>query len=559
MKFLKEFYKKEWFILFLLMFVCSLFYLFKLGSYKLIDVDEPRYAEAAKEMLKSSNWITPYFNHELRFDKPIFFYWLIAISYLTFGITEFAARFPSAVMATLLVFFTYFLGKKTISKSYGLISSLILATGIEFITLARMSVTDMTLAFFICATIFSGFLNSFASESKRKYFWWLAYLFSAIAVLTKGPVGFVLPAIILGIYFILTGKLKDNLKIKYVMPGGIIFLLTSVPWYYLIIKEHGMLFINSFFLKHNLERFASSRFGQHQQPFYFYLIVIFIGFFPWSIYFISSLIEYSSRLYKYASDKQIKKFDLAIFKDADPKLKVILFNIISFLTIFIFFSCSKTKLATYILPLFPAMALLTGCMWHEFINENKYNKQIRISARIFAFICLIISCILLFTFTFILSGDIKLLIHYINYYLICLISLISSFLLVFLYKNQRIKAFAINILLMFCIAIISITGIIPIVYNSGQKDLISYVKYYKNIDLPDKKLLTYEFEKPSIVFYSDEKIDKITFDKINMVFNRNIPLFFILSNKELKKFPNSLKYNLISHGIKYSLISNFYK
>ena len=141
MKFFKEILKKEWIVPFLLIFVCSLFYLLKLGSYRLIDVDEPRYAEAAKEILNLHNWITPHFNYELRFDKPIFFYWLIAFSYLTFGITEFAARFPSAILAILLVLFTYLFGRKTISKSYGLISALILATSIEFIAIARMSIT----------------------------------------------------------------------------------------------------------------------------------------------------------------------------------------------------------------------------------------------------------------------------------------------------------------------------------------------------------------------------------------------------------------------------------
>ena len=340
MNFFKELYKREWIIILVLLLVCAVFYFLKLGSYSLVDVDEPRYAEAAKEILKSHDWITPYFNYEVRFDKPIFFYWLIAISYLSFGITEFAARFPSVIMAFLLVFSTYYFGKKTFSKSYGLISALILASNVEFITLARTSITDMTLAFFICASIFSGFLGSFLEESRKKtLFWWAAYFFGGIAVLTKGPVGIVLPAIILGSYFILTGKLKENLKIRYIIPGIFIFFITALPWYYFMMQKHGMAFIDYFFLKHNLQRFASSEFRQHQQPFYFYLPVILGGFFPWSFYFIFSFVGYLKKLYKNCSNRFLpfKFSSIAVFKDSDIKTRLILFNVIYFLVVFFLF------------------------------------------------------------------------------------------------------------------------------------------------------------------------------------------------------------------------------
>ncbi|MCK7521177.1 MAG: glycosyltransferase family 39 protein [Ignavibacteriales bacterium] len=254
------------------------FFFFNLGGYKLIDVDEPRYAEAAREMIESRDWITPYFNYELRFDKPVFFYWLIALSYLAFGVTEFAARFPSALLASGLVFLTYYFGRTTISKAFGLISSLILVTSLEFIAMARMSITDMTLAFFICASIFAAMLAIFAKDSSKKYWWWLAYLASGLAVLTKGPVGFVLPAAIIGLNLILTGKLKESLNPKFIIPGFAIFALAVIPWYWAIISIHGNAFVEYFFIKHNVARFADSGFKQHAQPFYFYFIVLFAGF-----------------------------------------------------------------------------------------------------------------------------------------------------------------------------------------------------------------------------------------------------------------------------------------
>ncbi|MDD3014491.1 MAG: glycosyltransferase family 39 protein, partial [Candidatus Gastranaerophilales bacterium] len=349
-------FKKEYILLLILAVLCLVLYFLFLGHYKLIDVDEPRYAEAAREMLKSGNWLTPYFNYELRFDKPVFIYWLIAISYVIFGVTEFAARFPSAIMATLLVFFTYFFGRQTVSKSFGFISALILASSLEFLALARVSITDMTLTFFICATIFSGFLAAFSIDKLEKQkpegffekhadviYWNMAYLFSGAAVLTKGPVGFALPALVFAVCFILTGSLKKNLRLKYIIPGALVFFAVITPWYYLIIKEHGMKFVNYFFLEHNLARFKGGELG-HEQPFYFYPLVIFLGTFPWLFYMISAFIKYLPETF--TKFKDFKFTNMAVFKDADNSLKVILFSIVWFFLILIFFSASSAKMVT---------------------------------------------------------------------------------------------------------------------------------------------------------------------------------------------------------------------
>lgn len=553
--------KKEKFILLLIAAVCSFFFFYKLGSYKLIDVDEPRYAEAAREMLASGNWLTPYFNYELRFDKPIFFYWLIALSYLIFGITEFAARFPSAVLATATVFFTYYFGRTTISKSFGLISALILASSLEFIAIGRMSITDMTLSFFIVASIYSGFLASFTENKNKKYWWWLFYFFSGLAVLTKGPVGLVLPVAVVGFYLIFTGKVKESLKPVFTLPGALIFSATVIPWYYLIIQEHGKLFIDYFFIRHNLERFASSGFGQHHQPFYFYFIVILAGFFPWTIFFISSLIKYLPKLFKSFWEKKSRllKLDFALFKEADNRLKVILFSVIWFLVIFIFFSSSKAKLLTYILSLFPAIALLTGNLWHEFINNNENNKSIKISARIFAGICLIAALFLIFEFNLILPKEVKLDFNYINYALILILLVFPALLLVFLSKNRKIEAFASYILLMIGITLVALFSILPIVYNSGQKDLIDYVKFAQNVELSDKKLLTYGLVKPSVVFYSQKKVPYISdndYSELSKNLNSKNSLFIIVRNSNLSDISGKIKFYLVKKGKKYSLISN---
>ncbi|MFA6989704.1 MAG: glycosyltransferase family 39 protein [Candidatus Gastranaerophilaceae bacterium] len=385
---------------YILIFVCLTLFFYKLGCYKLIDVDEPRYAEAAREMLLSKDWITPYFNYVIRLDKPVFFYWLIAICYKIFGINEFAARFPSALFASSTVMFLYYFVRKTISKKVALISAFILASSLEFIVLGRTSITDMTLSFFIVGTIMSGYLGSVDDENKRKYWWWFAYLLSGIAVLTKGPVGFVLPAIILGLHFLLTGQLKENLKPKYIIPGILIFSAITLPWYVLMIKIHGQYFIDYFILKNNFQRFSGVNFTEHSKPFYYYLSVILVGFIPWIFSFIPALIKYVKELilgYKpcenngepdeskccFIKSKYCICKKIALFKNADDKIKMLLLSNIWFFVVLIFFSISSAKLATYVLPLFPAMAILSGLFWHEYMFKGKHKLIINIPIIIF--------------------------------------------------------------------------------------------------------------------------------------------------------------------------------
>ncbi len=562
-----KFLKKENLLFLILIALCGLFFFLMLGSYRLIDVDEPRYAEAAREMLSSGNWITPYFNYELRFDKPVFFYWLIALSYIVFGVTEFAARFPSALLATLTVLFTYFYGKTVISKTFGFISSVVLITMLEFIALSRMSITDMTLSSFICATIFSGILGDYFArkqpDSRKGFILWLcAYIFSAFAVLTKGPVGFVLPALIFGIYFLLKGRLKENLKPVYVLPGIVIFSVIAIPWYYLMIKIHGNSFIDYFFLKHNLKRFASSGFHQHRQPFYFYLPVVLVGVFPWTAYFVASLIKYAKTVIKYVKETALKttgKINIAIFKDSDEKIDVILLNLIWFLIVLVFFSSSLAKLVTYILPLFPPCALITGLYLYEFFTENKNKRGMIISSAVFLLICLGLSLVLIFSFNSILPRDEKLVFSISNYLPAAILLLTSVLSFLFLLKGKKFYAFGVNVVLMFLISVIAVTTVLPAVYNSGQKDLIEFIGIYKNSGIKNSELYTFSLVKPSIVFYSRERIPWIknrNYSGLSETISKETPVFLIIKNKDIVNIPKNIKYNLVKKGVRYSFISN---
>ena len=526
--------KREFFILLLLFIICLVFFFYKIGSYRLIDVDEPRYAEAAREMISSSNWIIPHFNYELRLDKPIFFYWLVAISYLIFGVSEFAARFPSAIMASLLVFSTYYFGRKIISDTFGLISAVILASSLEFLVLARMSITDMTLAFFTCAALYSGFLGGFLAGKSRKYWWWLAYFFSGIAVLTKGPVGFILPAAIFGIYFLLTGSLKENLKLKFTIPGIFIFILTAVPWYFLIIREQGFAFINYFFVLNNLQRYATNELG-HGQPVYFYVLVLLGGLFPWTVYFISLMIKHISLMVKHLKEHKVRNADY------DNNFKLILFSLIWFMVIFTFYSISNAKMLSYILPLFPACALLIGNSWHEYLIDDKNSKSMVISTVITSALYILIAVLAILILNFALMKYQWL--STVIYPVAALLVLIAALNLFFAYKGCKLQIFAGFVIMVTSLLIIAANNINSLLYNFEQKDIVNELKIIKNIKLPDKKIVAYDLIKPSLVYYYNGKIidiqdgDFASFDKYLAS-----PMFVLSKMTALTKFRSNTNF-----------------
>src|SRR4030065_820946 len=171
---------------------------FRLGSVTLFDVDEAVFAEAAKEMVESGNWITPTYNGENRYDKPILFYWLMAASYKVFGINEFAARFPSAIASLLLVLSVFFFIRQFRVEKDAFFAAISLVLSIYFLAYSRAAVTDMTMTLFITISIFSFFL----SVNKKRYYIYGFYLFSALACLTKGLIGIVFPFCIAAIYIL---------------------------------------------------------------------------------------------------------------------------------------------------------------------------------------------------------------------------------------------------------------------------------------------------------------------------------------------------------------------
>src|SRR3989304_3939214 len=375
-------------------------FFYNIGSPGLFDVDEAVYAEASREMIETGDWITPQYNYTNRYDKPVFFYWLMASAFKVFGITEFAARFWSAVFGVLLTLMCYYLLRRLGHPKWGVITALIFATSLEVIVLAHASITDMTLAFFITSALFCFFIGyiggsventlpfkgrdrvgmGYAQELPDTRWWYMGfYLNISLAVLTKGPVGIVIPGAIIFIFLILRGDFIQTLKKMHIVSGVLIFLVVALPWYILETWINGWEYIVAFFIKHNVTRFTGVVSG-HRGSVYYFIPVILIAFFPWSAFLPQISYRYFPRSRKRGA--------------VDPEESLTLFSIIWFLVIFIFFSISKTKLPGYIVPLSAPLAIMAGRLWYEYIypdNEVHTEKGLKYSFVFLIILSLIIA------------------------------------------------------------------------------------------------------------------------------------------------------------------------
>jgi len=335
-------------VLFLIL-ICYLAFFRGLGDYALWDPDEGRSGVIAKEVVASGNWVTLTRNGEPYYDKPALYFWLVALGLKLLGVHELAVRLPSALAASLTVGIVCLWGCASRGWKLGLWAGLVLATSVEFVALARFGNTDMVFTLFFTAALIC-FLW-WKEKGKAKGWLWLFYLLLAPASLTKGPVGVLLPLLIVGTSLGLQ-KRWDLLKDMRLPQGIAVVLLASSPWY-LLAALRDPDYIKTFLWTHNVLRFFVSQQGiDHPEPVYFLLLVLAGGFLPWVI-FLPAVLHH---LWEHRGGQGQEHR---------------LFLVVWVATVLAFFSLAQNKLGTYILPAFPPLALLTGDLLVQFIERHE--------------------------------------------------------------------------------------------------------------------------------------------------------------------------------------------
>ena len=348
----KKIWQKETFLILILIGVCLILFFFRLGDGPLGDIDEAMHASTSKDMVLSGDWVTPQYNGQNFYDKPPFYNWLAAISFLFFGFTEFAARLPAALSGLGCVMITYWLGRRMFGPVAAFLSALVLATSAEYLVLSRVVVHDISLVFFDTLAL-TLFYVGYTDERHRKPAFLSGYAALGFAVLAKGPVGLAIPVMIIGLFLVCKKQLRfiSEMQIGW---GLLIFIAVASPWYILVGLRNPD-YTEYFFLKQNIGSFLSQQ-SRHPKPFYYYIPVLMGGLFPWSLFL-------PLAVFRALRDRGASHGDGVIFA------------LIWFGVVFIFFSMASSKLGTYILPLFPAASLLVGVLWYDLLYGS--NRALR--------------------------------------------------------------------------------------------------------------------------------------------------------------------------------------
>ena len=263
---------------------CAFLFFYGMGQFGLIGADEPRYAQVAREMLERHDWITPTLGGHAWLEKPPLYYWQAMLAYTVFGVSDVAARIPSAIDATLLVIAVYLFFRR-FRRGVEVDAALITASCAGVIGYARAASMDMALA----ATFAIGMLAWWAwRESGKRIYLALFYVCMALGMLAKGPVAPFLAAVV--IMSLRWRRRELRIVIKTLWPPGILFFCAiALPWY-LAVQMRNPQFFREFILEHNLARFSTNLY-HHPEPFWYYLPVTALALVPWIVFVIAAFVE----------------------------------------------------------------------------------------------------------------------------------------------------------------------------------------------------------------------------------------------------------------------------
>lgn len=341
--------------------LCGVVFFYGLNHLPFIGPDEPRYAEVARQMYASGDWITPQLGGINWFEKPALTYWLSIIGYTLFGVSEFGARCGIAVVASLGALLLYLFGQRIHSARWGYLSAATLITCGLWPGFARGATFDLPLTVAMELALLSFFVwSSKEAQTGRNRCWWVFCLALGLAVLAKGLIGVVLPLAIITPYLLLTRQWRIVLSPRLLILGALLFLATAAIWYAPMLLRHGRAFVDEFFIAHHFQRYLSNKY-RHPQPFYFYFLVVLMGSFPWSFHLVAS------------AWSAVKNWR-ALGRD-HLRLFLWLWVIVPL----VFFSFSGSKLPGYILPIFPALALLIGGELERWWSELKSPSLVMVS------------------------------------------------------------------------------------------------------------------------------------------------------------------------------------
>jgi len=335
----------------LLMALVAALLLYRLGAVPLIGPDEPRYSRVAVEMQRSGDLVTPTLQGQPWLEKPVLYYWLAAAAFSALGENEAAARLPSALALLVTVACTAIVGSRLYGCRAGLLAGFATGTSLLMFAYGRSASMDMLLTASLTAGLGLLGLRRLGIAGPPAAVVGAAFL--GLATLAKGPLGVLIPALVLVPHWLLTRK---RAAAALVTPGAVVaFVLVALPWYALVTRAQGWLFVETFFLNHNVERFTSTV-HNHPGPLLYYVPILLLGLFPWSVLLVPAV----------ARIDRTSSADLFVAAWALMPL--------------LFFSAAGSKLPGYILPVVPPLAILIGRASADLISGRPLRQAVALAA-----------------------------------------------------------------------------------------------------------------------------------------------------------------------------------
>lgn len=519
------------FIAFVILYFCNI------GGYGLMNPDEGRYAEIPREMLESGDFLTPRLNHVLYFEKPPLYYWFTAASFSVFGQNEFAARFTSVIMGLMSIFLTWFVARKFEDENTANLSTVILGTSGLFFALSRVNIIDMTLSALLTLALFSFYI--FYKENKKRWLY-IFYIVLALATLSKGLIGIVLPGGVIFFFMLFTRDFKI-LKRLFLTPAILVFFLVCVPPFYMICKKNPDFFY-FFFIQEHFLRYATKMHDRYE-PFWFFIPVIIGGLFPWTLGLFVNVKNYLS------------------------KQQINLYLILWVVIITLFFSASSSKLIPYILPVFPPLAILIA---KNILALKDYAKITKIWLWIFTVLTVIlcISAILIFNGFISLKRINEALVYKTPVTLICTLCFVFciSF---WVYRKQAKKMLIVHSIFAFCFLAVSLPFFSALATQRSTKTLS---KMLKPLLQPQDIVLHFQTYKQDMPFYTKHRIaiynreGELAFGRskaedadnwfiepenieafLNKPLQENQKLYIVVKDKHINQVPGIENFEYIGH------------
>ncbi|KVQ72496.1 4-amino-4-deoxy-L-arabinose transferase [Burkholderia multivorans] len=343
-------------VLALLLVAFAVIWFTPLGMRHLIPSDEGRYAEMAREMFVTGDWITPRYNGYKYFEKPPLQTWLNALTFAWFGIGEWQARLYTALASFAGVLLVGFTGARLFNPLSGFLAAVVLACSPYWNLMGHFNALDMGLAFWMALSLCALLLAQRPGlrPAAVRGWMWVCWAAMAFAVLSKGLVGVILPGAVLVLYTLIA---RDWALWKrlYLVSGLVIFFAIATPWFVLV-QQRNPEFFNFFFIVQQFRRYLTPE-QNRPGPFYYFVPVLLVGFLPWLS------VAWQSVRHALRMPRQPNGFS--------PMLVLLIWSAF----IFLFFSASHSKLISYVLPVAPALALIIGA-YLPLLGADRFRRHL---------------------------------------------------------------------------------------------------------------------------------------------------------------------------------------